>query len=94
MPKHAAAAFRAIVSGRVQGVGFRWSAQERARRLGLSGWVRNLPGGDVETWAEGAPAALAAYRAWLDKGPVHAHVAAITAEPTEPQSYPSFEILE
>jgi acylphosphatase len=55
--------------------------------------VRNLPNGDVETWAEGAPAALAAYRAWLDKGPAHAHVAAAAIEPAEPRGYAEFEII-
>ena len=94
MPKPTAAAFRAVVSGRVQGVGFRLSARERAARLGLSGWVRNLPNGDVETWAEGAPAGLAAYRSWLDKGPAHAYVAAVAVEPAEPRGCAGFEIIE
>jgi len=41
------------VSGRVQGVGFRWFVQRRGRSLGLAGWVKNLPNGDVELVAEG-----------------------------------------
>lgn len=58
----------------VQGVGFRYSALSRARRLGLSGWVRNLPGGDVETRAFGDAEEIQAYRSWLDSGPPSAVV--------------------
>jgi acylphosphatase len=48
----------ARVSGRVQGVGFRYFVAREARRLGLVGWVRNTPDGAVELTAEGAEAAL------------------------------------
>lgn len=41
--------------GYVQGVGFRWKASNTARRLGISGWVKNLPDGSVEMEAEGTP---------------------------------------
>ena len=51
-----AAAFDATVTGRVQGVGFRYCACREADRLGLTGWVRNSDEGDVEVHAEGAPA--------------------------------------
>lgn len=44
---------KVIVKGRVQGVGFRWFTREKARNLGLTGYVRNLPNGNVEIWAEG-----------------------------------------
>jgi acylphosphatase len=102
MPKRSApgaapstpAAFRAVVSGRVQGVGFRWSARQRAEAFGLSGWVRNLDDGSVETWAEGSPAALAAYRAWLAKGPAHADVEKVAVQAAEARGYAGFEILD
>lgn len=44
---------KVIVKGRVQGVGFRWFTREKARNLGLTGYVRNLPNGNVEIRAEG-----------------------------------------
>jgi acylphosphatase len=59
----------AVVSGRVQGVGFRASAQQVAQRLGLAGWVRNLADGRVELEAEGPPMVLDQLLAWLRKGP-------------------------
>jgi len=63
-----------IVSGRVQGVFFRASAQAEAGRLGLTGWARNLRDGRVEVVACGEQAALDAFRDWLRDGPEHARV--------------------
>jgi len=57
------------VSGVVQGVGFRWFVRERARRLGLAGWVRNLPDGNVEVAAAGDEQQLQLLRADLQQGP-------------------------
>ncbi|HNY85067.1 MAG TPA: acylphosphatase [Candidatus Hydrogenedentes bacterium] len=65
---------RVRVSGRVQGVGYRWAAAEEARRLGLAGWVRNLPGGGVEALFEGPAVALAEMRDWCALGPRLARV--------------------
>ena len=47
-----------LVSGRVQGVAFRWYTVEKAGELGLAGWVKNLPDGRVETWIEGEASAI------------------------------------
>ena len=68
---------RFVVTGRVQGVGFRYATRQMARRLGLSGWVANRPGGDVETCARGDAASLAKFEAWLWEGPAHARVEAV-----------------
>ncbi|HEX7128328.1 MAG TPA: acylphosphatase [Thermodesulfobacteriota bacterium] len=69
---------RARVRGRVQGVGFRWSAVETARALGVRGYVRNLPDGDVEAVVEGEAAAVEQMLDWLRRGPRHARVAGVT----------------
>jgi acylphosphatase len=60
---------RYVVSGRVQGVGFRYFTQDTARREGLSGVVRNLPDGRVEAVAEGDHASLERFEAALRHGP-------------------------
>lgn len=70
----ARARVHARVRGRVQGVGFRYTTQEEARRLGLAGWVRNLPDGSVEAAAEGPRAALERFVAFLHQGPRLARV--------------------
>lgn len=62
------------VSGRVQGVFFRQSTETRARELGLTGWVRNLPDGGVEAIAEGPQEALDAWIAFCHVGPPAARV--------------------
>jgi acylphosphatase len=64
----------AIVTGRVQGVGFRLWVYEYACQLGLRGWVRNLPDGNVEVVAQGSDDALASLRARIRKGPPFSRV--------------------
>lgn len=62
------------VFGRVQGVWYRGSAQDQARRLGLFGWVRNCADGSVESVACGTPEALDQFKSWLYQGPPAARV--------------------
>ncbi|MEP7289236.1 MAG: acylphosphatase [Chloroflexota bacterium] len=69
----------AIVHGRVQGVSFRYNAQLKAQMLGLTGWVRNLADGTVETKAIGEHAVLEGFLAWLRIGPSGAKVSRVEA---------------
>jgi len=63
-----------VVTGRVQGVGFRWSTRAKARQLGITGWVRNCVDGRVEGEASGTRSAVAALLEWLRAGPPGARV--------------------
>ena len=62
------------VTGRVQGVGFRYFAHETARRLGLVGYVRNLRDGAVMAYAEGPREALERFLREMERGPMGGHV--------------------
>ena len=68
-----------VVRGRVQGVYFRASTRDEARRLGVTGWVRNEPDGSVRLVAEGPRAALEALERWCHDGPSGARVDEVTA---------------
>lgn len=63
-----------IVRGRVQGVYFRAAAQREARRLGITGWVRNRPDGGVDLLAEGEEDAVKELASWANHGPSAARV--------------------
>ena len=74
------AAARAYVSGRVQGVGFRYWTVREARALGLSGWVKNLPDGGVEALFEGDRESLKQMLLLLEEGPPAARVTSVQSE--------------
>jgi acylphosphatase len=81
------------VRGRVQGVGYRYFTQRIALRLGVRGWVRNLPNGDVEVHAEADGAVLSSFRRELERGPVASEVDEVIEEAAErTDRYQSFEI--
>ncbi|MFN2557356.1 MAG: acylphosphatase [Nitriliruptorales bacterium] len=88
-----AIARRLRVHGRVQGVFFRASTRDRARRAGASGWVRNCADGSVELWLEGDPDAVAEVEDWVrEGGPKAARVEQVEAEDSEPEGFESFDV--
>jgi acylphosphatase len=86
------ACMHALLSGRVQGVGFRWFARERARELGVGGWIENLSDGRVEVWIEGPPERVRSMLAWLDQGPPTARVEKLDVREEMPAGLDSFEV--
>lgn len=86
-------ALRFLVTGRVQGVGFRWSAVQAAERIGVAGWVRNLPGGEVEALVAGDDDAVERMADWLRQGPPGARVDRLASAPADDADAPStFEL--
>ncbi len=86
------AARRFVVRGHVQGVGFRYFVQKEAVRLGLSGWVRNLDDGRVETHAQGSPAALDDFAGSLHRGPRFSDVRGVEEIEASMLQYEGFRI--
>ena len=86
---------RYLVSGLVQGVGFRWFVARHARSLGLAGYARNLPDGRVEVVVAGSEEAVPALERLLRAGPANAQVERVERSP-EPATMPagnSFDIM-
>lgn len=84
---------RALIRGRVQGVGFRYFVQREALAAGLVGWVRNLAGGDVEAVYQGSPEAVQRFETRLWDGPALARVESVALETRSPDpSLLSFEV--
>jgi acylphosphatase len=77
-------AFSATITGRVQGVGFRWRAMSTAGALRLTGWARNNDDGSVDVWAEGEKNSLEQFRDWLTRGPPYARVDSVAWDWCEP----------
>ncbi len=82
-----------VVSGVVQGVAFRWRANEEAERLGVTGWVRNEPDGTVRSHAEGPVEAVDSFIDWCRRGPRSAVVERVDVREVQPGGQGSFEIL-
>ena len=83
---------RVVISGEVQGVYFRGTAEGEARSRGLSGWVRNTPDGQVEAAFEGEQAAVEAMIAWCHRGPPAARVTGVTVTWEEPRGERGFSV--
>lgn len=83
---------RVVVHGWVQGVGYRYSCEYRARELGVHGWVRNLDDGDVEAVFEGDPEAVARMIGWCRIGPRHSRVSGVDVVEEQPRGEHGFHI--
>jgi acylphosphatase len=83
---------RVLISGRVQGVGFRWSCRRMAESQGVAGWCRNLPDGRVEACFEGDPAAVEGAVGWCRGGPPSALVTGVDVTPELPKGEQVFRL--
>jgi DNA ligase D-like protein (predicted 3'-phosphoesterase) len=92
MAKAKGKAARLIVRGEVQGVGFRYATVDRARELGVMGWVRNGEDGEVRVHAEGSDAAVDELVAFLAEGPPGARVAAVDEEAAKVEGHEQFAV--
>lgn len=84
--------YKIIVTGRVQGVGFRWNALREALALGINGFVKNQSDGSVYIEAEGTEDQLHQYLEWCQKGPRMSKVESVGVESFPPVNYSGFKI--
>jgi len=75
-----------IVTGEVQGVNFRAACRDQARAVGVGGWVKNLPDGNVEAVFEGPQAGVQRMVSWCYSGPIHARVGHVEVDWEDPTS--------
>lgn len=84
---------RILVSGRVQGVGFRWFTRDAATREGVRGWVRNLPDGRVEAFVEGDADAVTRVERAVRRGPRGARIEMVFVDAETPSgTFTGFDI--
>lgn len=83
---------RYLISGRVQGVGFRFFAEAAGIRAGLDGWVRNLPDGTVEIFAQGDESGLQSFERQIRQGPSGARVSAVDVSEAPTSGATGFDI--
>jgi acylphosphatase len=81
---------RILVIGKVQGVGYRYSAKEKARVYGIKGWVKNLPDGNVLIEAEGSSTAMNQFINWCNMGPSMARIDSINVSEIQYQNHKEF----
>ena len=83
-----------FISGKVQGVGYRYSTVNEAKRLGIKGWVRNRLDGRVEAVFEGEHSTVEQLVKWCHQGPRSAVVKEVNSETIDPQFFEEFEVRE
>ncbi|WP_413168419.1 acylphosphatase [Capilliphycus salinus ALCB114379] len=83
---------RVLISGRVQGVGFRYSTREAAIQRNVNGWVKNLPDGRVEAVLEGSQTDVESMIEWCHQGPPGAVVKEVSVAEESPEGLQNFEI--
>lgn len=81
------------ISGRVQGVGYRLSTRKEAVKLGVKGWVKNLPDDRVEAVLEGKKTAVEQMIQWCHHGPEAAVVKDVQVEQETPEGLPEFQVV-
>ena len=81
-----------VISGEVQGVGYRYTMLIMAREAGVSGWVRNRRDGTVEAEVEGTPEQVDEILAWMAEGPPGSNVTDATVKDAEPQGDRGFDV--
>ena len=87
-------AFKATVSGKVQGVWFRDSTRQEAIKLKVTGWVKNIPGGTVYLEAEGEENNLKSLERWLHTGSPHSRVDRVDLQWIVPtKTYSTFKVI-
>ena len=91
-PLHEQIRAHVLITGRVQGVGYRFSTREQAEDLSVNGWVRNLPDGRVEAVFEGIEAVVQEMIKWCHIGPRGAWVKDVAVEYEAPEGLQKFEI--
>ena len=92
IPQNEERAVRAVVEGRVQGVGFRYWTVQAAKKCGITGWVRNCPDYSVEIFAEGDPDALHDFFNAVQHGHPLAHVASCNISSAPYKGFDSFTV--
>ncbi len=81
------------ITGKVQGVWYRGSAQDKARELGIKGYAKNMPDGSVEVLAQGEAGSIRQFVDWCKQGPAHAEVNEIKErELNNEKFYENFDI--
>ena len=85
--------YKILVTGHVQGVGFRWRAANEARTLDINGYIRNLSDGSVYIEAEGSLIQLDTFVEWCKRGPAFGHVDSVKVDTVPPINYSDFRIV-